>query len=101
MDVSPSALDARHPVPPEEDGARRLHESLTRHHTLALVAERRGLEESFEDRALRLLHLQDQGILAVAAVEEDHQHRTPTLPTPTTLHAMSATWNCASSCRRS
>src|SRR3954447_12099496 len=49
VDVSPAALDAGHPVPPQEGVAGLLHESLTGHHTLALVAERRVVEEPFED----------------------------------------------------
>src|SRR5262245_46878387 len=62
-----AVLDA---VPAQEDVAGRLHQALARHHTLAVVGIRALADEALEDRLLRLLHLQEQGILVVPAQEQ-------------------------------
>ena len=57
--------------PAEHHVARRLHQPLALDHALAVVGELALAEERLEHRRLRLLHLQEQRVLVVAADEED------------------------------
>ena len=56
--------------PAEEDVARRLHQALPGDHPLAVVAEVAGADEALQHRLLRLLDLQHQRVVAVAAQQQ-------------------------------
>ena len=75
--------------PAQEDVARGLHEPLALDDAPPLVVVPGAPRERREDRRSRLLELQDQRVVVVAAEEQRDQARVPTLPTPTTLRAMS------------
>ena len=64
------AVEAAAAVPAEEDVARRLHDALARHDAVAGALVLRAAEVGLEDRRRRLLELQDQRVLLVAAEEE-------------------------------
>ena len=67
-----------------------LRDPLSTDDALAMVLELAGAQVRLEHRRLRLLRLKHQRVLAVAADEqEDRTLACPTLPTPTTLRAMS------------
>ena len=75
--------------PAQEDVAGRLHQPLAGHHPVPLVAVLDRFHKWGEDGRPRLLDLQQQGVLAVAGVEQHDVQRVPTLPTPTTFRAKS------------
>ena len=58
-------------------------------HPLAAVFELALTDVALEDRGPGLLGLQEQRVLAVAAHHQNHPGPVPTLPTPTTLRAIS------------
>ena len=69
------ALTAVRPTrtePAQKDVAHGLHELLTLHDALGVVAGGGGAEMLFKHRVVGLLRLQQQGIAAVPAVKEDH-----------------------------
>ena len=59
--------------PAEHRVARRLHQPLALDDALAVVAELALAEERLEHRRLRLLHLQEERIVVVAAEEEQDE----------------------------
>ena len=61
-------LDA---LPAQEDVGRRLHQALPGHHPLAMVGVCARAQEPLEHRRLRLLDLQEQRVVVVAA-EQQH-----------------------------
>ena len=69
----------------------RLQGLLVFHDSLALVGVPRGLavHVTGQDRPPCLLQLQEHHVIGVAALEQGHVGDSPTLPTPTTLWAMS------------
>src|SRR4029077_8773118 len=69
--VAGYAVEALDALPAQEDVRCRLHQPLTRHHALAVVRVGARAEETLEHRGLRLLDLQEQRVVIVAA---DEQH---------------------------
>src|SRR6266850_6313883 len=71
-DALPISTDRRAVAnPAKEDVTRRLHQPLALDNTLAVVRERAPREERFQNRALRLLDLKEERVLAVAP-EQQH-----------------------------
>jgi hypothetical protein len=68
--VAGYAVEALDPLPAQEDVRRRLHQPLSRDHALAVVRVGARAEETFEHRGLRLLDLQEQRVVLVAAGQQ-------------------------------
>src|SRR5580700_5185932 len=77
------AVHAPDALPAEEDVRRRLHQPLPRDHALAVVPIGAGRQETLEHRRLRLLDLEEQRIVIVAA---EHQHNVATGPDAAHAH---------------
>ena len=71
-----------------ESVARRLHQALAHDDAFAMSGERAWPRVSLEHRGSRFLELEKQGIL-IAVTNSATAQNVPTLPTPTTLIAMS------------
>ena len=71
VEVALDAVDPGRVQPAEHDVARSLHQPLALDHALAVVGELALAEERLEHRGLRLLRLQEQRVVAVAAEHQD------------------------------
>jgi hypothetical protein len=80
VEVPGHPVDPLHPEPPEEDVARGLRQSLAGHDALAGVRVLARRQEALEDRLLRLLDLQEQRVLIVAAEHERDEGARPDAP---------------------
>jgi hypothetical protein len=67
----------------------RLHETLALHHPAAGTQAATTAQEALQHRGLRLLGLQEQRLPLSRPKKSSTQAGVPTLPTPTTLRAMS------------
>src|SRR4029453_16906912 len=76
--------------PAKEDVAGCLHQALPGYHTLTLIGVLRLTGVVGKDRRLGLLGLQQEGLGLDSGVEQQNPGAVPTLPTPTTLCAMSS-----------
>ena len=93
MAVVEALLDVH---PAEEDVAAGLHQALSGDHALTVVLKLARRDEPLEHRGLGLLQLQEERVLAVDPPSNrapTSKARIPTLPTPTTLRAKSASSN--------
>ena len=71
IEVSGLAIDPFYPDPAEEDVAGRLHQSLALDDSPTVVVELALPDETLEHRRLGLLGLQEQGVLAITAGEQE------------------------------
>ena len=83
-------------LPAEEDVAGRLHQPLAGDDPLAAVVVLALADELLQHRRLGFLDLEEERVLIVRPRNSTIQARVPTLPTPTTLRAMSANRNSSS-----
>ena len=75
--------------PTEEDVAGGVRDPLAMDDAFTVVVEDAGPQIGLEHRCLRLFRLEYQGVLAVPPTRRNTVALVPTLPTPTTLRAMS------------
>src|SRR6266516_5442123 len=93
---------ADHPVqapdllPAQEDVGRRLHQPLAGYHPLPVMCITALAHEPFEYRFLRLLQLQEQRVIVVAAEHQQDVAAGADAAHPTTLRAACTYWNSSS-----
>jgi hypothetical protein len=73
-----------------------LHHPLAHHHPLAVLPVPPLVHAWLQDRSDRLFDLQEEGIMYVTPLKQNVKAWQPTLPTPTTLWAMSTIWKRSS-----